>query len=221
LSVFNYWKYFKRYVYNFDSVLGFTAVAGHAMLVLSRFFTLFSSLIYSQTTEDILQGIERYDEFIKKAFKTNCRPRSKLVKYLGFITLVGTFVFAQFFLVIYYSLETSLYHMLTNVCTLHLIHVKAISFVFFVDIINNRLESLQALSCRNGFQVVQLHSKLFSISKLINDCYGRLVTAYIIQQCFGIIMNTFWYLTGFTHQQSNSGASIHYCESFYLIRVLL
>lgn len=165
----------------------------HAILLATKLLTFISSLTGAGKTREILGEIEIFDKLMwsRLNLKINTRVKFFKVALKLFLTIAVTslIMLANFAVV---PRKNRTFWILTST-SIHSLHLKMLSFAFFVDMITHRLERLQSiLSHGKSSEIIKLYSKLFSISQLINASQSHVVTLAALQLCLGLFLNCFW-----------------------------
>ena len=169
-----------------------THVIAHILLHGTRIFVMVSSILNMNKFDKIFAKFQFVDAQIQKMLKSRnfCwRFEKTLMKML---------------LIVVFELCLVIYNVLVNKVNIgepmhwfnsfHIIHVKSLSFVYFVDMLNFRLDLLRIISKHDkGFEVLKLHTQLFLISKVINSVHKNVLLFITIQHCVALILNSFWF----------------------------
>lgn len=176
------------------SISGLTVFGAYSLLLTTRLITLISSVYNATAFHEIIQQFNEIDLMLLQL-------RHEIDhQVIYFRLLIKIFAVASVTLVlllgclleIHKLVDLIMFSVLT-VTSIHVLHVKELSFVIIVDLLNYRLASLHNLSISsNRKEILNLHLKLFLLSKMINATYGKGITLIILQQCFGLTVNTFW-----------------------------
>lgn len=179
---------------NLQSISAKSFAVAFSLVSTVRILAVVGSLLNAGKCEKILDDIEAFDKLMLKRFNvdvnTNWKYFELTAKFISiasitFAILAGNFVFLP-------TSGNKIFWLLT-LSTVHVVHMKELSFVFFVDLINYRLESLHLIKGPDRhLQMLKFYSKLFDVSKLINESQSHLITVLILQQCSGFFLNFFW-----------------------------
>ena len=158
-----------------------------SFLFLARIASLVSSFLNRKRFMQILKEIEALDNEM-------AHPEGAFAKlYLKAFTFFSYSLIMLFMHLInwtehvwdrHFGISTSLY----------LIHMNEFSFVFFVDVLRIRLSNLRVLieTSKDPESHQKLHTQIFSLTELINSCYGNILGLNFGQNCYGIVANSFW-----------------------------
>lgn len=176
------------------SLSGMSHLFSYSLLMANRMLGIMSSIFYAKKFQTILDELKTFDESLRELFgiEINSAKRffklsAKMILLVVFdlIVLMGNYFVLQ-------NEKPKGFWMLTAT-TIHVIHLKDLSFIFFMDLFNCRLSSLVTVEAESEKEkVLKLHTKLFDISKLINDCHSGVMTFSMIQHCFSFVSNFFW-----------------------------
>lgn len=196
LTIATIWKTFDYGVFSpqrMKTLSTKTHMFAYFLLLTSRSLALVNSLWSSGNFEEILEEFDRIDSIILKNFGANCNSRRNFVKLLArhCTFLLTTIVFPLTNLAMLDTERDREYWFFTMI-SIHITQVKVLSVVFLVDLLNHRLELLNSLKKFEGsLKIMKLHSRLFSLSKLING-RGIVLSLITLHQCNGLLMNYFW-----------------------------
>lgn len=207
LAVFTWWSAFDLGILSsmkMQTVLGMTYFCAYFILLGTRSLVWISSLVNVQNVEVILDKIELIDKLIVKQFKLNINTKKKFIeqslKILAIVIISLSFLITNFKAI---STESDRSFWFLSLISIHVLHIKEMSFVFLIDLLNHRLKALIDVTSVSGFKnnqkVLKVHTQLFLLSKLINDMNGNVITLITFQHCFGLIVNFFWLFLALTN----------------------
>lgn len=203
LTVATIWKTFDYGIFSpqrLKTLSTKTHMFAYSLLLASRSSTLVNSLLSAGNFEEILKEFDRIDGIILKNFGESCNSRRNFVKLLArhCAFLLTSIVFPLTNLAVLDTERDREYWFFTTI-SIHITQVKVFSVVFFVDLLNHRLELLNSLRKFEGSpKILKLHSRLFSLSKLING-RGIVLSLITLHQCNGLLMNSFWIFSILLH----------------------
>lgn len=179
-------------IHKISTISGKTHVFAYTLLFSTRFFIIASSILNAHKFQKIVEQFKSFDECLKTTSGIEVNSKGRGRQLLLKVCIIGALAVSIHMSNIFFP-KVKKHLWLLSVISVHIIHVKELSFVFFVDSLNFRLESLLAgLQIVNQTEILKLHSMLFTAAKLINDCYG-IMTLTILQNYYGILVNLFWF----------------------------
>lgn len=201
---------------NLNRLTDLTGITVSIFSASSLVFTFCSSLLHANQNSRMVEKVIRFDEFMFSKFGYKDEQKLMFWKYLAL--LVGTALMAfspLIFLSIFPNKPVSFAFNL-QMSSFYLLIATQLCFLYLVDLINCRLEFLCILSKRYGCRlfILRLHSKLLSISTIINDSFGKVMCLLVVVQCLDAVMCCFWLMCAFLKTDHFNGMG----ESF---RVLL
>lgn len=195
LSLDTLWiVYSSNFVYLFKvyTVSGQTRALSHLLLFSARLFVFCSSIFNIGKFKRILVGFEEFDTTLLQRFNIEVNTKERVFR-LGtkLIVVLALAIIIPLINLAFPRVDRSFWWL--TVMTIHMLHAKDISMVFFIDSLNYRLKSLTLASNKgDALEILTLHSKLYTMSKLINESHGA-VTLTITQHYFGSLVNLFWF----------------------------
>ena len=192
LSFFTTWQTF---TFGFDSMSltktlsGRTQLFACSFLSLARIASLVSSLWNRKRFTKILKEIEFLDTSM--GYREKAFPK---LYYKAFVFFTFSFIVLFKNLIKNFGNKHFWDRHFVSSFSLHVVHIKEFSFVFFVDVLKIRLNYLRVLieTSRDPESLQKLHTQIFSLTILINKCYGNILTLNFCQNCYAMIANLFW-----------------------------
>lgn len=177
----------------------------HVVLLATRMLLFISSIRGAGKTREILDELESFDKLMLSCFNVKINTRVKFFKvFLKLLLIVAATLLILMSNFAFLQRKTNKTFWMLTSSSIHILHLKMLSFAFFVDMITHRLENLQAiLSHDKSSQVLKLYSKLFSISQLINASQCHIVTLVTLQLSLGLFLNLFWLCALFLRTDMN------------------
>lgn len=176
------------------SLSGMSHYFGYFLSQASRMAGLTSSILHAGKFQAIFDELKSFDEMMWEIYEIEVNSRRRLirisVKTFGLAladlaTLMGNYLILR-------NENPPGFWMLTAT-TIHVIHLKDLSFMICIDLFNYRLESLTIVKVESETgKVLELHTKLFDISGLINNCHSGVMSFMTFQHCSSFISNFFW-----------------------------
>ena len=177
---------------NKDSVYGMSRFSTHVFLEFTRITIIISSLVNLKKFEKIFQMFQEFDKSSERLYGKNM-AKSKECLYLAtksfsFIAFAVTFMMTS---ISFLQKSEQSGAILRSTCLLAL-QLKGLSFVYFVDLLNLRLEKLlQSSQIDLSQKALKLHTKLFLLSRKINESHNFLMTLVTLQNCYTLIFHSF------------------------------
>lgn len=164
---------------------------GLSSLLIIRFSTLVFSAFNFNNFHEIIDGFCSIDDLMNKHFKAETddftrKVRKAYVKYCAIFLIILTLQAT----VLWMLPKPGRFNWIVVTMTLHQIQVKDLSFLYFADSINQRLETL--LSVPSDDNVLKVHTKLFELSNSINKAYGKSMILHLFKHCIGFSFSLFW-----------------------------
>lgn len=176
------------------SLSGMSHFYGYSLLLLARMTGSVSSIFHARKFQEILDEFKSFDAAMWQLFEIEVNSRARFVKLsikMIFIAAADLAILMGNYTILRNEKPQGFW-MLTST-TIHTIHLKDLSLIFFIDLLNYRLDSLKnVLKQSETRKVLKLHTKLFDISRLINDCHSGVIALNIFQHCSSFISNFFW-----------------------------
>lgn len=174
------------------TVSGLTRSFSHLLLFSSRVSVLMSSVRNMGKFHCILDEFESFDRTMERKFEIGVNTKQKFLWLGSKLILILSAAFIIPMINLAFPRVNGPFWIIA-VTSAHMLHVKEVSLIFFVDSLNYRLELLAQASCKETLlEVLTLHSKLWETSKLINESHG-IVTLTLAQNCFGVLVNIFYF----------------------------
>lgn len=174
----------------FSNVSQRTHLTGLLILLVIRLLTLLFSAVNFENFHQIIEAFNSIDKLMNEQFKAEAdvfrkKARKVLPKYCA---LTAAIVTLQMTTLCFLPREKWCTWVMVSV-SLHINQMKEFSFIYFVDSINQRLESL--LTAPRNQHVLNLHTELFEVSKLTNKVYGKSMTFHVALHSNGIVVNVY------------------------------
>lgn len=176
--------------FKIPTLSGVTRSFSYILLYVTRSLVLLSSILNVNKFHKIIDEFDSFDRAMLKKFKINVNTKSKFI-FLAtkLIILLATLIIIPSINLALPKVNRPLWIILTSF--VHILHAKKVSLVFFVDSLNHRMEMLTIASRKgNLLDVLALHSRLWTASKLINDSHNIIILT-LAQNCFGVLVNLF------------------------------
>jgi hypothetical protein len=169
----------------------------YCLILLTEWANLISNLLKMKTVEQIFESFSSIDEDILNlvGFKINYgKSRRKLYRKILFLVVV-TFSVSCLSMIGYIDDPNVIREILNNLVIFHMVHITSINFIFFVDLLNERLGLLNQILAHNKEALVdanKIHTKIFQLSRLINEYFGVIISLNIYFHC--MIVATGFYM---------------------------
>lgn len=191
LSLFTFWKTLSGgffTIFTASTVSGKAHVFSFSLLHSIRLLVFISSFLNIRKFEEILDEFESFDSHFRRVFAIKACTTKK-ERFLALkVNLIIVSTLAP--LCNIFNSEAKKQYLLLTATSAHILRVKELSFKFLVDCLNVRLEALLKRQARRN-EVSRLHTKLWRISKLINESQS-IVSLAVLQNCYGIIKSLFY-----------------------------
>lgn len=162
--------------------------ANYIGIFITEIIVLISSLSNSKVYEKLYISLSSIDQGLTNNFniKLNYKQiRTKNLRKIIFILIYTLFMMSTVYMYYYEYPETCIEWLATMIVE-HMIHVKIISVIFFIDLVNERLKILIKLSKKENFDVTKfnkIYKKVFTSTRLIHKIYGKTMSLIIPVYC--------------------------------------
>lgn len=183
--------YTERYLnFNLAIVSGQTQLFNYLFLFVLRILIFISSILNADKFQQILSAFESFDVRLREKSGIEVNSKKRFMRLSLKIVIIGGMAVSSYLSSLTFPRVRKHFAILA-IISVHVNHVKALSFLFFVDSLNFRMESLITSSKSIGIkETLKLHSKLFAVSTLIKQC-NRILTLTILQNCYSLLLNSF------------------------------
>jgi hypothetical protein len=174
-------------------------LSAYTMLSLNLIIMTTTSVFFSAHKTEILSKLSQLDFILSSDLKLKNQKKEKFDKYFGLVfmlVLVMCLPMIHFWI---FQGRTNFYILFLECLSYFLVNSSEICFVFLVDLVNYRLRSLASLSelLSGKSFILSLHSKLFSISRLIDASFSKVISMIIFGQCMNAVVFGYWAFTAF------------------------
>lgn len=159
--------------------------ANYQLMFLTEIFVLLLSIYYRNVHEKIFKLFSKIDSEIDKLTKIDYdSSRSINGTRIGFLIF---YTICSMSVIIFYYIDSIEYVMewLPTMIVSHMIHVKVLSFCFFVEMLSERLKYLlkvlneSSQNFETQIKLLQIHDDIYHSSRLIHQSHGLVITLVI------------------------------------------
>lgn len=167
----------------------------YLMLSLNLIMMTVTSACFSKHNTKLLQKLQELDILLVSDLKLKNQKKENFVKHLSLVLMMA---FILVFIPSFNSWALNTRKMslcfFVEILSFFSLACNEICFIFFVDLITYRLRSLACLSelLSGKFLILSFHSKLFSISKMINISFGKTISLTVFGQCVNVVVCVYW-----------------------------
>lgn len=188
------WEAFEVGIFSgrrFNLIIGKTQAFTHSLVLSARLSTQILSLANSKKFKRLLDEIFEVDELIWECFEVEAMTKKSCLKLnLKCVAVVATS--SSILLANVFLLEGSgKIYWLWTLSSLHILHVKMLSFVFLIDLFNHRLNTFKNICSKEEVSALALHSKLYTLSKSISR-QNYVAMIILLHNCCSLTINSFW-----------------------------
>jgi len=171
------------------------------LLVLMELSILFVSLCKTNSIDAIYEEFNSFDFMVQPDLERIRRSSRNKILFVLLITLS----FIAVYLCKYLNDDPSFKTAVLEVILVHMINVKGISFMFFVDALNERIESFVDVT-KSGKVTIEMltfmHHKLYQILQSINVVYGATMSVLIFFYCTSVAQGFYQFFVAASGIQS-------------------
>lgn len=172
------------------SIYGITHWLTFGFIEITRFFVLISSIAGVKNFEKIFQELRSIDDQLAK-FNENTSQRQffKLAaKNLFFVVLTAI----PIGITLMFLNDPDQFSSFVAFVMVSFLQMKGLSFAFFVDLLRIRLEKLlEVAKVHPSREVLKLHTKLFLLSRLVDESHRKIITLVTLQNCYSLMYHIF------------------------------
>lgn len=168
-----------------DNLVDIMYFANYQLMFLTEIIVLLLSIFYRSVHAEIFKLFSEIDieigKFTKIGYDSSRSINGTRIGFLIFYTICSMSV------IIFYYIDNTEYVMewLPTMIVSHMIHVKVLSFCFFVEMLSERLTYLQKVLNKHAKNIeiqrklLQIHDDIYHTSRLIHRSHGLLITLVI------------------------------------------
>lgn len=166
------WMYFLNYV----------------LMFLTEICVLVNSIYHAKIHKEIIKTLTNLDEKLshiaKIDYETSKSENATKIGFLIFYTICSMSV------IIFYYIDSfgDVIEWIPTMIVSHMIHIKVLSFCFFVEILNERLHYILKalrlpLKVEHYKSIMKIHNEIYTASRLIYQSHGFIITIIIAVSC--------------------------------------